>query len=162
MTRLQTAGIEVDLPLGWEGRIFTRSSEPQPGTAPSIDSTSPADPYRPVLHVANFGLPAELGDFGGGAVELMRNGDVFLALVDFGTEAANTPLFASRDIPRPLASHQFDPAALQRTMVGQSGLQRFFTVAGRGFCLYVVLGAHVLRPRLVPLVNEVLRGLRIT
>jgi hypothetical protein len=92
----------------------------------------------------------------------MRNRHAFIAVVDFGVEAADTPLFAPRGIPRPLTTDRFDPLTLQRTIPGQSGSQQFFTAAGRGFCLYVVLGAHLLRPRLVALVNQTLRTLRIS
>jgi hypothetical protein len=124
----------------------------------------PVDEPQPqvILHAASFGLPAETGDFGSGAVESMRNGDVFIALVDHGPDAAGTALFASRSVPRRFLARDFDPARLQRPLAGQSGIQRFFTAGGRGFCLYVVLGAHLLRPRLVPLTNEALRTLRIT
>jgi hypothetical protein len=172
---LQQSGFEIDLPQGWEGRIFTRrpGSTPQPESVPAPQGTpgpqgapvppaGPAEVFRPVLHAANFGLPASVGDYGGGAVELMGNGHVFVAVIDFGTDAAGTALFAHRGIPRPLRTDQFDPLSLQRTLPGQSGIQRFFTQAGRGFCLYVVLGAHLWRPRLVPLTNAALRTLRIT
>jgi hypothetical protein len=152
---LRQAGIEIDLPAGWEGRIFT----PDPGAQPS--SRVAVEHTRPILHAANFALPVEIGDYGGGAVELMSSGHVFVALIDFGTAAANTPLFANLGIPVPLRTEQFDPAALQRTLPGQSGTQQFFTTAGRGFCLYVVLGANLLRGRLLPLVNDALVTLRV-
>jgi hypothetical protein len=50
---------------------------------------------------------------------------------------------------------------LQRTIAGQSGVQRFFTEAGRAFCLYVVVGAHVNRHRAVVAVNHLLAGVQI-
>jgi hypothetical protein len=114
------------------------------------------------MHVANFALPGEVGDFGGGAVELMRNGDAFVSLVDYGPGAAGTALFSTTRLPLPLQTDQFDPATLQRTLQGQSGVQRFFTTAGRGFCLYVVLGAHLFRARTMPAVNAALRTLTIS
>ena len=46
-------------------------------------------------------------------------------------------------------------------MRGQSGCQRFFSVAGRAFCLYVVLGSHARRTLLTPRVNAVLASLRV-
>jgi len=156
---LQQSGIEIDLPPGWDGRIFTRSSAPGPQSAPQ--GTTLEHSY-PVLHAANFAVPTDIGDFGGGAVELMGNGQVFVALIDFGPEAAGTPLFSWLEVPCALDTDQFDPATLQRTLPGQSGTQQFFTAAGRGFCLYVVLGAHLFRLRLVPLVNQALRSLRIS
>lgn len=155
MARLQQDGLEIDLPPGWEGRIFTRAVGP-------VNRRAPGEQFRPVLHAGNFALPASPGDFGGGAVELMAGGDVFLAVIDYGPEAAGTPLFAASAVPRRLTPDDFSPATLQRTLPGQSGTQRFFTAAGRGFCLYVVLSAHVLRSRLVPVVNTRLRTLRIS
>ena len=50
---------------------------------------------------------------------------------------------------------------MQRTIVGMSGAQSFFTEGGRAFCAYVVLGSHRARAALVPEVNRLLAGLRI-
>jgi hypothetical protein len=161
--RLQQSGLDIDLPPGWEGRIFTRSAEPVVARVPEGSATdSSAERTLPILHVANFGLPGEVGDFGGGAVELMRTGHAFVSLVDYGADAAGTPLFSSAQVPLPLRTDQFDPDTLQRPLPGQSGVQRFFTASGRGFCLYVVLGAHLFRARVVPAVNDALRSLRIS
>jgi hypothetical protein len=41
-------------------------------------------------------------------------------------------------------------------------VQRFFTVAGRAFCLYVVVGSHIDRAEVIPAVNQVLESLRIS
>jgi hypothetical protein len=155
MARLQQDGMEIDLPAGWEGRIFNRGAGP-------VAQRVPHEQFRPVLHAGNFALPAVVGDFGSGAVERMGRGHVFMALIDYGPEAAGTPLFAAAGPPRQLTIADFNPATLQRTLPGQSGSQRFFTVAGRGFCLYAVLSAHLLRARLVPVVNTAVRTLRIT
>jgi hypothetical protein len=155
MARLQDDGVEIDLPPGWEGRIFTRPAD-------TASQRVPGERVRPVLHAGNFALPTAAGDFGGGAVERMGNGHVFVALIDYGPEAAGTPLFASRTVPRRLTADNFSPDTLQRTLPGQSGAQHFFTAAGRGFCLYVVLSAHLLRPRLVPLVNAAVSTLQIS
>ncbi len=152
--------MEIDLPPGWEGRIFTRPPAPTPQGVPHSDPEHESS--LPVLHAANFGLPVAVGDFGGGAVELMGNGHVFVAVVDYGPEAAHTALFAANGVPMWLRPDQFRPDTLQRTLPGQSGMQHFFTSAGRGLCLYVVLGAHLFRARQVPLVNEALRTLRIS
>jgi hypothetical protein len=163
LTLLRQSGLEIDLQPGWEGRILTRPTltDPAPSTR-SLPGGAPGEHTRPILHAGNFALPAAMGDYGSGAVELMRNSHAFVTVIDFGPEAADTPLFARRGIPRPLAIEQFDPLSLQRTLPGQSGTQQFFTAAGRGFCLYVVLGSHLMRPRLVALVNQALRSLRIS
>ena len=48
-----------------------------------------------------------------------------------------------------------------RALPGQAGLQRFFTVAGRPFCLYAVIGSRAAGPRVIPRLNEMLRAVRI-
>jgi hypothetical protein len=106
-------------------------------------------------------LPAERGSFGSGAVELMGAGDAFITLFEYGPESADTELFAAQGIPRQILAREFDRNALQRSLPGQSGLQRFFTHKGRAFCLYVVLGSHLDRADLIPRVNAVLDTLDI-
>lgn len=158
MQRLNAHGLAADLPPGWEGEIFTRSAVPDAHRA-SAAAAGTAEP--PCLHAANFALPPNRGDYGSGAVEVMRTGDVFLALLEFDAVSAGTPLFAQQGVGT-VAASSFNPQRLQRTLPGQSGTQRFFTAAGRPFCLYVVLGAHADRSRLVPLANRFLEGLSIT
>ncbi len=158
MSGLSGAGVNVSLPAGWEGEIFNR--------APTIEGRSlrgPADEgevARNVVHLANFALPPNRGDFGSGAVELMNSGAVLVVLFEHGPESVDTPLFARSGVPT-LDPSEFDPQQMQRTLSGQSGRQIFFNTAGRAFCLYVVLGSHRQRQVLVPLVNEVLASLVI-
>jgi hypothetical protein len=158
MTPLNGAGVAVALPRGWEGEIFNRS--------PVIEGRSLQGPdgdveiARNVIHLANFALPAERGDFGSGAVELMNSGAMLVILFEHGPESVDTPLFARSGVPV-LDPAEFHPQQMQRTLSGQSGRQIFFNVAGRAFCLYVVLGSHRQRNVLVPLVNEVLASLII-
>ncbi len=158
MPRLDSHGLVADLPRGWEGEIFTRGGVPDQHRASAAVAGAP-DP--PCLHAANFALPAVRGDYGGGAVELMGAGELFVALLEFDAASATTALFAQQG-PGTLTEASFNPQRLQRTLPGQSGTQRFFTAAGRPFCLYVVLGAHADRSRLVPLANRFLGGLSIT
>lgn len=158
MTPLTAGGLSIALPKGWEGEIFNR--------APTVDGRSLGGPAgdsevaRNVVHMANFALPAERGDFGSGAVELMNSGAVLVILFEHGPESVDTPLFARTGIPQ-LDPSEFHPQQMQRTLAGQSGRQIFFNAAGRAFCLYVVLGAHRQREVLVPLVNDVLASLDI-
>ena len=158
MTPLSSGGVSIGLPGGWEGEIFNR--------APSVDGRSLSGPTgdtevaRNVVHLANFALPAERGDFGSGAVELMSTGAVMVILFEHGPESVDTPLFARSGIPQ-LTADEFHPQQMQRTLSGQSGRQIFFNTQGRAFCLYVVLGAHRQRETLVPIVNDVLRSLEI-
>ncbi len=159
MTPLSSGGVTVGLPTGWEGEIFNRAPD-APNRSLSID-TSDTEVARNVVHLANFALPAERGDFGSGAVELMNSGAVLVILFEHGPESVDTPLFARTGVPQ-LSADEFDPQQMQRTLSGQSGRQIFFNDAGRAFCLYVVLGSHRQRGVLVPLVNEVLASLDIT
>lgn len=149
MARLQYAHLTAELPDGWEGRAFSRREE--------IDG----ERTYAVLHIANFPLPGRVEDYGGGAVEQLRRGDAFMAVLEFGPESAGTALFGPIGVPV-LTNDSFDPNLLQRGIAGQSGAQKFFTVAGRPHCLYVVLGEHLSRLRLVPALNAVVRGLRFS
>lgn len=149
MALLRHAHLEVDLPDGWEGRGFAREEEVR------------GERTYTVLHLANFALPNRVEDYGGGAVEAMRAGDVFVSLLEFGPESVGTALFSKEGLPT-LTKDSFDPNLLQRGIPGQSGLQAFFTVNGRPYCLYVVLGEHLMRVRLAPELNRIFRGLRFT
>jgi hypothetical protein len=113
-----------------------------------------------VVHLGTFPLPQGRGDFGSGAVEIMRSDDLLVVLFEYGPESAGTALFARGGVPRVTAA-DFAPNNMQRPIPGQSGAQYFFNQSGRAFCLYVVLGAHARRQELVPEVNQVLDGLRI-
>ena len=151
--RMRSEGIEVEVPQGWDGEIYRRSSDFTAQSGPGEDS-------RPVMHMANFPLPAERGDFGSGAVELMRSDDLLVVLFEYGPESVGSPLFSARGVPT-VSATDFDPNVMQRPLPGQSGAQYFFSVGGRAFCLYVVLGSHLFRQELVPMVNEILGVLQI-
>ena len=128
-------GIAIELPPGWEGAISgARKSDP--------DAT-------PVVHLSTAALGPNRGDFGSGSVEDLGPDDVFVALVEYGSDCVGTELFARQGMPRRLRERAFNRRALQRTLDGQCGQQVFFTEAGRAFCLYVVLGRdHDLGPLL--------------
>ena len=149
MSTLAAHGIEVQTPAGWDGRISLRPTGPQPGAE------------HPVAHLASFALPSQCGDFGSGAVERMTARDVLICLLEFDQPEAGSALFARRTVPR-LRPSDFAPNSMQRTIPGMCGTQVFFTAAGRAMCLYVVLGSFRSRASLVPAVNGVLAGLRIT
>ena len=149
MTRLSGEGITVDLPPGWEGSIG-RSSELADGAIRNV-----------VAHFASFPLPPRRGDFGGGAVDLMEGTDALVVLFDYGESAVGSALFASEGLPMVTAG-DFDRDILQKSIPGQSGVQRFFTVSARAFCLYVVVGSHIDRAEILPTVNQLLESLRIS
>ena len=125
----------------------------------SPDTDAPTVPRSgittPVLHLANFPLPDQRGDYGSGAVGLMRSTNVFLALVEFGPESLGTPLFAPNGLPR-LRAAELSETIMQRPIAGMGGAQRFFTVSGRPFCGYAVVGSLVRRASSVALLNGAL------
>jgi len=145
---MRAHGLALDTPRGWEARIHRHAP------------TEPEESTHAVLHAANFPLPPGRGDFGTGAVERMQPDDVLVVLVEYDAGSARTPLFARRGLPRP-SPHDFDPRKLQRTIRGQSGGQWFFNTGDRAFCLYVVLGSHTRRARLLPHVRTLLDTLTI-
>ncbi len=150
---LKSHGIDVDVPRGWDGEIYRR---PQPFTT-QAGSTSET---KPVVHLANFPLPAERGDFGSNAVEMMSADHVLVVLFEYGSGSVGSTLFSTVGLPE-VAPEDFAPHTLQRPLPGQSGAQYFFTVSARAFCLYVVLGSHARRFQLVPEVNQILSTVRL-
>jgi hypothetical protein len=158
--KLAAHDIETDLPSGWEGRI-TRRTEP-PGVAAGVAARgAPGERTHPVVHLANFALPENRGDYGSGAVDIMTGQDILIVLFEFGPEAVGQPLFARQGLPRALTPARFSPNALQRTRPGQVGRQIFFTEQDRAFSLYVVLGSRAAAPVLTPKANRVLRATTI-
>ncbi|MEY2432759.1 MAG: hypothetical protein QOC92_2484 [Acidimicrobiaceae bacterium] len=155
MSRLTGSGITVDVPSGWEGRIYSKGSPGPRGAAVQHS------PENAVVHVASFPLPPGTGDYGGGAVEQMTNKDLLVVLMEHGRQSASTPLFAATGIPR-ITTDDVSTTCLQRLIDGQGGAQQFFTVNGRAFCLYVVFGSYARRVRTIPLVNDIVKSLTIT
>ena len=159
MGSLTGAGITVALPAGWEGRIFSRPPDVIPvPLRPSAATTTTTT--GAIVHLANFPLPADMGDFGSMAVDLMSGPDLLVVLFEYGSESVGTPLFAAEGMPS-LRPADFSPFTLRKLLDGQSGVQRFFTLGGRAFCLYVVLASHLRRARTTPVVNDVLRGISV-
>jgi hypothetical protein len=163
--RLEGTGIRLELPRGWEGRVRARGPEPEEGSgSSSAVRTAAADRTGPapvVVTAANFALPQTLGDFGGGAVEVMRSQDLFLTLFEYGPESVGTPLFARQGMPRRLRPADLDPWTLRTPLPGMSGAQLFFTEAGRPFCLYVAVGSHLRRVRTLPVMNQILQTVEV-
>ena len=63
-------GISLDLPEGWEGRIFKLN----PG---------PGESVFPNVHAANFPLPTDQSNYGTGASLQMNGHGAFFALVEY-------------------------------------------------------------------------------
>lgn len=157
MARLTQHGIAVDLPRGWDGRIKSRSAHDGTFRIAGVDT----DGDGALLHAGTFPLPEGRGDFGGGAVETMRRGDVFVALFEYDRSSAGTALFSSSGIPRHLEPADFSGRSLQRLIPGHLGVQRFFSERGRAFCLYVVIADDGNLVSLVREANKMLATLSI-
>jgi hypothetical protein len=166
MTRLSAHGLSAEVGGGWDGEIYLRTPEVSAPTASSTPSRSNVAGSTtiayPVLQLANFALPSQRGDFGGGAVELMGAHNLFVSLFEYGPESVGAALFAPQGTPWPLSADPFGPNRLQRPLPGQGGAQWFFTQAGRPFCLYVVLGSYLLRRATLRPLNHVLQTITIT
>jgi hypothetical protein len=65
-------------------------------------------------------------------------------------------------LPIPLVASDFHPDMMQRPLQGQAGAQKFFTMNGRAFCLYVVLGSYNNRQALISKANDLLANLDIS
>ncbi len=141
--RLAAHGIALELPAGWDGRIWLREGG------------------GPVVHAANVPLPASDGDFATRATDTLPATGVVVVLVEYGASEAGTPLFAA-PAPVRVDPAELSPATLLRRRPGQRGLQRFFTTAGRAMCLYVVVGSAAHAPDLAAAVSDVLATLHVT
>ena len=159
-------GIEATLPSGWDGRIYGR---PRVAPGPSPRAALPGfdgeiEGRIATLHAASFPLTGAEGDFGADATMRMPDHAAFLALVEYQPDdnlVPGTGLFASREIPRGLQPEEFSPATMLVSRRNQAGLQRFFTVGERPFCVYAVIGSRHSAARIVPDLSEVLRSLVI-
>lgn len=162
--RLEAVGLSVEVPDGWEAEIDTGVGEQSAGVAMGM---------MPRLHMANFALPEVRGDFGSGATERMRRGEIFLCLLEEDPAMAETRLYASDTVPR-FVAEDFNPHQMQRPIAGHSGAQAFFhirtgTGAGtaaettkpvRAFVVYVVVGDHLGRATVLEQINNVVASLR--
>jgi hypothetical protein len=126
---LRAHGYAVDPPPGWEARIFR------------VSKRLALESNEPTVHLANFPLPTDRGDFGGGVTDRMQGDDVFVCFFEYGAESVGRALFAHQGRP-PVRASGFSSAQLQRTLPGQSGCQLFFTELDRPLCLYIVIGDH--------------------
>lgn len=169
--RIEAHGIRAELPAGWEGRLGRR----RPGTMTGARGRTGTDGSSggamtevvgedtgPVLHMGNFALPEDRGDFGSGAVDLMGAGHLLLVLVEYGPDSVGTALFPTVSaIPR-LTGRMFSNRALQRVQRGQAGAQRFFTLVGRAFCLYAVVGDERETGPMATTANDVTGQIQVT
>ena len=137
-------GIRADVPVGWDCRIG-KQFESGEGELAFL-----------VLHAATKPLTGLRADYGGGVVETLGKTDVFVALIEYGPAESSSALFQNRSALPALEVSQFHRNQLQRRIRPQAGVQHFFTIEGRPFCLYVVLGSISRRIKLVSMANDFL------
>ncbi len=146
--RTSAHGLSIDVPLGWEARIVR-----------------PPD-SAPYLHVASFALAPGSGQFGARVAAGMGPDRAFAALVEYVRDDHVRPdsgLFASRRWQPRLRVGEFSHDQLQVMRPGHLGVQRFFTAAGRPFCLYAVISPARRRPaQLIGELGAVLSTVRFT
>jgi hypothetical protein len=124
MTRLRAHGLALEVHRGWEARIWMP------------DQPAPAE-NRPVLRLANFALPPSKNTYAEDVADDLRRGQVVASLVEFAPRLADHGLYEPQGVPA-LGVDDLDPRAVQRHLSGRAGLQRFFSVRGRAFSLYVI------------------------
>lgn len=145
---MRFGGLALTLPSGWEAR-----GRRQPVTLPGR-------PGNVVLHLMTRPIPADSGDFGSGAVDVLGAGDAFVALLEYDRDEAAATLFAAQGVPT-IRPSELSRTAMQRPLPGQTAGQWFFQAAGRPFCLFVVLGSHARRAPGAVRVNALLSRLRV-
>lgn len=165
--RADAYGIRAQAPSDWSLQIRRR---PGPSAGAGVRSVGPTGDTasvpvdgvpHPVLQACTRPIPPSTGDFGGGLVDVLGPDDVFVALLEYGSEAADHGLFATQGVPR-LAPSQFAGNRMPRHLPGMSASQHFFSVGGRAFCLYTVIGSHARRMALVPKADAVVRTVSVT
>ena len=141
--KLNGHGLGIDLPPGWEGKIYRREGG------------------HSALHTGTFALPTDDGDFGTKAIVAMPDDGVFVALLEYDPQLAGVGLFGTVGRPGTIRSADATPRGLHRAVRGRAGLQRFFTEGDRAFCLYVVMGRTTGARQHVDHANSILRTLSI-
>jgi hypothetical protein len=124
LTELRAHGLAISVHRGWEASIWLPEAPP------------PAENH-PVMRLANFPLPRTRDTYAEDAVEDLRSGDIVASLVAFSPRLADRGLYAAQGVPR-VSGDDLDERALQRHVPGRYGLQRFFSVRGHAFSLYVI------------------------
>lgn len=124
MVRLAGHGVAVEVHRGWEARVWRP------------DVASPAVPGA-VVRLANFALPDTKNTYAAEVADDLRPGHVLVSLVELDPALADRGLYATQGAPT-VGIDDLDPRALQAAGPGRLGVQRFFSLHGRAFSLYVM------------------------
>ena len=124
MVRLEGHGLAVEVHPGWEARVW------RPEVA------APAVPGA-VVRLANFALPVTKNTYAAEVAGDLRRGDILVSLVELDPALADRGLYVAQGVPR-IRVDDLDPRAVQAAGPGRLGIQRFFSLHGRAFSLYVM------------------------
>lgn len=141
-------GLSMTVPTGWEAVIYRRP--PTPG-----------ETTHPVAQAATVPIPTQRGDYGGGIVEALGPTDAFVAFLEFGPQAVGSALFPATKSAPLVTADAYRARQLQRAVPGQVGVQRFFSIAGRSFCFYSVIGSLAARIPLCAAANQLISSFRV-
>jgi hypothetical protein len=171
MATIQGYGLSVDVPDGWEGRVF-READPE------------EDDGRPTMHVGNFAMPTDDATYGSSIIKSMTSGgQMYMVLAEYTPDCL---------LPNTGATVPDDPATVDITQVGAvafgnpgvpvlqvpdffrdvvhgttslpnaTAVQIPFTTAGRLFVLYAVVGDDSGLSTAVASLNDVLATLLVS
>ena len=147
MVRLAGHGVAVDVHPGWEARVWRP------------DALPPAVPGA-VVRLANFPLPVTKNTYAAEVADDLRPGDVLVSLVELDPALADRGLYAGQGVPR-VRADDLDARALQAAGPGRLGVQRFFSLHGRAFSLYVMARERPGLEHSLRAMNESLRSLTV-
>lgn len=143
MTEISRQGVTVEVESGWEAELMDH-----PGK-------------RVVLHMSNRPLPRDRSDFGGESIGNLRGDDIFISILEYEPSDAGRGIFKRNGIPA-FVPADFDPYNLHRFVLGQTGAQKFFSINGRSFCCYVVIGRPTPGPGDIGRINRSIAGFRMS
>ncbi len=127
-TIISSYGIGLDLPPGWEGRIFRYE--------PEADAL-----VFPIVHAGSFSFPPDENSLGDGAIRRMHGRGAFFALVEYEPGMAGDAGFSRVGLPLPIAEPHLRPEALNAPSRGLLGFQSLFQLTGRPFAIQLAIGA---------------------
>ena len=100
------------------------------------EMAAPAVPGA-VVRLANFALPVTKNTYAAEVADDLRPGDILVSLVELDPALADRGLYVAQGVPR-IRVDDLDPRAVQAAGPGRLGIQRFFSLHGRAFSLYVM------------------------
>jgi len=137
--RIARYGVSVTVPARWDGRIYRR-----PGGLP-------------ILHVANFRLPANDDDPGTKASVRMGSRGIFIVVLERDAKTG----FTHMRLPIQIRRSDFLPG-FKGIPVSHAFTQRRFETSNRSFSLWVQFGRRKLSNAMLSRANTVIGTLLIT